>query len=712
MQTVPTQGTKDARDTSAHTTQIDVSVIIVNYNVREFLEQALRSVELARASLSVETFVVDNNSSDGSVDMVRSRFPETHVISNKENTGFSKANNQAIRIASGRYLLILNPDTIIQEDTLVSLVDFMDAHPEAGAVGCKILNADGTFAPESRRAFPTPAVAFYRIIGLSKLFPQNPRFGRYNLSFLPDTEVCEVDALSGSCMFVRQDALRQNFPASSNGRPSSRDDADLQAGAGLFDEDFFMYGEDLDWCYRIQKAGWKIYYTPDTQIIHYKGESTKKGDLRYVLLFYGAMLRFSEKHFKKRHSWFLRLLLRCGIIARGSLHVVTNWFKRHAGFLTDLAVSFALVASAGLIRFAWDGLSFPGPYLAIIAPLYALITAIGISMQRGYQSRGYTRMKPVFLANLWAFFIIAAISFFAKGIAFSRIALLLGFILSTVFLYVIRLIHAHRKRPAHLLRRALIVGDLEDARQLHTSLLALPRPLLDLAGYVSDIDPKKQETPGESTDQSAPQPSVSWLGALHHLRDVVRLNQIDDVIFASNRLPNRTIFSLIQQLKQLPVEFKILSAGQEHLIGQARIDELTAPPLIDAERAFGRPRSTLGRRAFEVSLAFFGILIHPVLLVLGKIRGAGSAPALLAAKTRQMPSVLKGSRALIGYRPEEHTLIPKSWHLKPGIFTITDTLPIDNKSADELNRAYWLYISNQSMALDFDIILRCLKQLK
>ncbi len=186
---------------------VDVSVVIVTYNVREFLDQALRSVESASAGLTVETFVVDNDSADGTAAHVAERFPDVRLIANEENVGFAVANNQALREAAGRYVLVLNPDTILQEDTLRELVAFMDAHPDAGAAGCRILNPDGTFAPESRRAFPTPAVAFYRISGLSRLFPRSPRFGRYNLTYLPVDEVCEVDALSGSCMMVRREAM-------------------------------------------------------------------------------------------------------------------------------------------------------------------------------------------------------------------------------------------------------------------------------------------------------------------------------------------------------------------------------------------------------------------------------------------------------------------------------------------------------------------------
>ncbi len=204
---IETARTEPTRPGTAHERTPDMTVVIVNYNVRDFLEQALQSVRRASRSLAVEVFVVDNNSVDGSVPMVRERFPEVTLIANEDNVGFGVANNMAIKRSLGRYVLILNPDTIVQEDTFDHLVQFMDSHPEAGAAGCQILNPDGTFAPESRRSFPTPQVAFYRMTGLARFFSKSPRFGRYNMTFLPRDAVAEVDALSGSCMMVRREAL-------------------------------------------------------------------------------------------------------------------------------------------------------------------------------------------------------------------------------------------------------------------------------------------------------------------------------------------------------------------------------------------------------------------------------------------------------------------------------------------------------------------------
>ena len=657
--------------------EIDLSVIIVNYNVREFLEQTLRSVYQAAEGLSVEVFVVDNNSIDGSVGMVRTRFPQVHLIANEHNVGFSKANNQAIRIASGRHLFILNPDTIVQEDTLSTLVQFMDSHPNAGAVGCKILNPDGTFAPESRRSFPTPAVAFYRMTGLSKLFPGHRQFGRYNLSYLSPDEATEVDALSGSCMVVRKAVI---------------------GIAGMFDEDFFMYGEDLDWCYRIQEAGWSIHYTPDTQIIHYKGESTKKGELRYILLFYGAMLRFAEKHFKERHSFFFRLFLRLGIIARGSLQAIYNWFKHNALILIESFLLFAIISATGMLRYKWADMTLPSLFIPVLAPAYTLFTTSGIAATGGYRRSHLHRLRPVLWGTIIGAGCIAALSFFIKELAFSRLSVLISFVVSVVSLSLHRLISHRTQRSQHLLRNAVLVGNDVEAGRLHYTLSSLDRPLMDLVGFISP-------TPCAPSHSGA----IPCLGTLRHLRDLVRLEKIDDVIFASRIIPNRTAFDIMQQLKDLPVHFKMLNEQHEHLIGQASIEALSAPALIDAEAALGTTRSTFARRAFEVPLAILGIFLYPMFLVAASWSGSRSRIQMLAGKIRQFPAMLAGRKALIGYCAEDRHLIAPSWNLKPGVFTISESLPASARQAHMISRAYWLYTRNQSITLDIDVMRRVLR---
>ncbi|WP_187261911.1 glycosyltransferase family 2 protein [Pontibacter beigongshangensis] len=287
-----------------------LSVIVVSYNVQYFLELALQSVQKALAGIPSEIFVVDNNSTDNSVDMVASRFPEVVLIANKKNVGFSTANNQAIRRATGQYVLLLNPDTVVQEDTFLKCLRFMDANPEAGGLGVKMIDGTGTFLPESKRGLPTPLVAFSKIAGISRLFPKSRVFGRYHLGFLSAEEVHEVEVLSGAFMLMRHETLDK---------------------VGLLDESFFMYGEDVDLSYRIILGGYKNYYFPDTTIIHYKGESTHKGSLNYVLVFYRAMAIFYKKHFSGSNAVLFSKLILIAIYARAGFSVLTMSLKKLFG---------------------------------------------------------------------------------------------------------------------------------------------------------------------------------------------------------------------------------------------------------------------------------------------------------------------------------------------------------------------------------------------
>ncbi|MBA3971510.1 MAG: glycosyltransferase family 2 protein, partial [Bacteroidetes bacterium] len=297
-----------------------LSVIIVNYNVQHFLEQCLHSVRKAVKNVSAEIFVVDNNSVDGSTAMVKQKFPEVQLIENKKNTGFSFANNQAMRIANGEYILLLNPDTVVEEDTFEKVIAFMDAHPDAGGLGVKMLDGKGNFLPESKRGLPTPAVAFYKIFGLSRLFPRSKTFGKYHLGFLDKDKTHEVDILSGAFMLMRKSVLDK---------------------VGLLDETFFMYGEDIDLSYRIQLGGYKNYYFPETRIIHYKGESTKKSSVNYVFVFYKAMVIFAQKHFSQNNAKTFSFLINIAIWLRAGAAIGIRFLKSIALPAFDFALIFA-----------------------------------------------------------------------------------------------------------------------------------------------------------------------------------------------------------------------------------------------------------------------------------------------------------------------------------------------------------------------------------
>jgi GT2 family glycosyltransferase len=699
---------------------VDVSVIVVNYNVREFLEQALDSVERASAGLSVETFVVDNNSVDGSVAMVHARFPEVRVIANEENVGFGRANNQAIREARGRYLLILNPDTLLQEDTLRTFVDFMDAHPEAGAAGCRILNPDGTFAPESRRAFPTPSVALYRMTGLSRLFPRSETFGRYNLTYLPIDEVCEVDALSGSCMLVRRASLYEDGPEpASDGRAAPEAAAaSPEPGAGLFDEEFFMYGEDLDWCYRIQQAGWKIYYTPATQIIHYKGECTRKGELRYVRLFYGAMLQFTEKHFGNQYSKTLAGrtlagLIRAGILARAGISVAGKALGRLAAPVFDFSLALFVGLVVALLWSQQQGVAFQPVYYTTLVPAYALAAVLCVAVAGGYRRGRSFPLRPVLTGTGTAFLAVTTFSFFVKSFAFSRATILIGFFAVAVVLTAWRVLVNRRQVGS---RQALLVGSPAEAERLHALLARRIDPPLRLVGYVdtNGHTPTGGHADGHTAGNGqagngqvvASDAAVTRLGAARHLRDLVRLGEIDDVIFAADSLTNTAILRFMRGLRDLPVQFKILTQGQDRIIGKASVDDFSTP-LRAAEQFVAPLRSALARRMLEVPVAFLGVLLHPALRLGLRLRTSSSRLRRLAAATARMPSVLAGRRALIGYDPSRpHP--PTAWGLRPGVVSILDTLAVPPTDIVGTHRAYWFYARNQSAAFDAEILVRAL----
>ncbi len=285
--------------------ETQLSIVIVNYNVKYFLQQCLYSVRAATQGLETDIYVVDNHSTDQSVEYLRPLFPEVTFIENTENVGFAKANNQAFRICKGEYVLMLNPDTVIGEESLRSLYFFMEDHPEAGALGLKMINGNGIFLAESKRSFPTPWVSFCKLFGLSKLFPNSPKYASYALPYLSPDEQHEVDVLCGAFMLMRHEALDK---------------------IGLLDEDFFMYGEDIDLSYRFIQGGYKNYYMPE-RMLHYKGESTQKMSYRFLQRFYGAMLIFYRKHYA-HSSLLLNWAVKVAVLIRAGLtslcHIVGN----------------------------------------------------------------------------------------------------------------------------------------------------------------------------------------------------------------------------------------------------------------------------------------------------------------------------------------------------------------------------------------------------
>ena len=282
---------------------IDVSIIIVNFNTQQLTLNCLESVFRSLTDYHFEVILIDNASRDDSVHVIGEQYPQVKLIANEDNLGFSKANNQGMRVAEGRYVLLLNSDTVVQPNTFEVMTRFMDEHPEVGASGCKVVLPDGSLDKACRRGFPTPSATFFYVSRLSKLFPKNPRINAYHREDLDPDEAYPIDCLIGAFMMVRREALEQ---------------------VGMLDEDFFMYGEDVDWCYRIKQAGWVNYYYPKTKIVHYKRASSRNKPFKITYEFHRAIYVLYNKHFKQQYPFWVNALMYAGMGAKLAAALTLN----------------------------------------------------------------------------------------------------------------------------------------------------------------------------------------------------------------------------------------------------------------------------------------------------------------------------------------------------------------------------------------------------
>tara|TARA_B100000959_G_scaffold286229_1_gene363958 strand:- start:1066 stop:2802 length:1737 start_codon:yes stop_codon:yes gene_type:complete len=552
----------------------DLTVVIPSYNTRDLMEQAMRTVEEASGDLSVEIIVVDNASHDGSQQMVRDRFPHVELICNDSNLGFAGANNLAFRQARGRHILLLNSDTIVRPDTLKTMVGFLDDHPEVGAAGCKILNPDGTLQLDCRRSFPTPSAAIYKLTGLSRLFPNSQRFGRYNLTFLDEDEVAEVDALSGSCMLVRRQALQQ---------------------VGGLDEAYFMYGEDLDWCYRMRGAGWKIFYVPTTEIIHFRGESGRSRALRIQFRKNEAMAIFVHKHMRRRYRLFPVWLLHVGIVAYSLYAFIKPLLRRFllpavdatlllVGVWLGIALRYHPILEPGIraIEGVSRGLGVDvEPTRWLVPPAYSdaqwivvyaapvAIWIVTLALLGVYDRRRYSPGRAILGVSL-GFAIIITTVFFFKDYNFSRLAAAAAWGCNTLLVGGWRW-GARRLSGASTggrlgRRRLLVVGTDEAAESLVSALAGWGGLDSQLVGLVSTASDQRGQ-------DVADHPVV---GLVDELPGLVKEYDIDELIFTATSVSDALRYATAR-----PARLRLrMVSGQVDATSPAptSIDEL---PLID-----------------------------------------------------------------------------------------------------------------------------------
>jgi GT2 family glycosyltransferase len=654
-----------------------LSVIIVNYNVRQFLENALASIERALEGIDGEVFVVDNDSADGSADMVKAKFPRVCLIESSENAGFARANNIALRRARGEFILLINPDTVVQEDTFRVMLGFFRDVPDAGLAGCKILNPDGSFQLPCRRSFPTPWVAFTKIFGLSTLFPKSRIFGRYNLTYLDEDETYRVEALGGAFMMVRREAY---------------------AKVGGLDESFFMYGEDLDWCYRIAKAGFGVYYVHATKIIHFKGESTKRSDIDEIRLFYQAMQLFVRKHFSKSRT--VLFFLSMGIVLRGTAASLARLIRPLQLAAPDAVLAVAALGAAEMLY--WGGLfrfpSYAYPLVWVVPTALILI----LSASAGLYTRARYSVNRSFTAVISAYVIVSATVFFVKDFAFSRAVVIIAGILSLVLLpgwrLAVRLLGKGGARKTVFGRRTIIVGTGASAQQVLRKLRARVDDGYDVLGF---IDTSLRRV-GEKVA------GVEIIGSIDNVGKVIDEHRVGEVIFSTDGLSYENILSVIARSRNRSINFRLVPGSLESIIGKTSIDELDTLPLVDIEYNIHRPANRLAKRLMDVAVAsILLVTVYPVVRFLGR-NGAGRDSAILL-----IPDVLLGRLSLVGLPAgdakgaERHAGNPG--YLGPeGLTGLLQVHAREDLEPEERERYRLYYAKNQSLMLDMQIIARSL----
>lgn len=609
-----------------------LSVIIVNYNVEAYLEQCLRSVLKAMERVDGDVFVVDNQSTDDSVAMVQRDFPSVKLIANSVNVGFSRANNQAIERSSAEYVVLLNPDTVVGEDVFERVIEFMDRNQDAGGLGVKMIDGTGRFLPESKRGLPTPAVAFYKIIGLTRLFPRSSVFGKYHLGHLPEDETAEIEILSGACMFLRKSTLDK---------------------VGLLDESFFMYGEDIDLSYRILLGGWKNYYFPEVQIIHYKGESTKKSSINYVRVFYNAMAIFAKKHFATKGADFIGSLINVAIFLSAVMAIV-------ARFLLKMALPILDVALTGIAVYFFRGEA----QLNTLVPLLTFMLAVA-GMSGVYD-------MPVRLLNIPKGIAIGAVVAATANLIFGLfdwyVLSLSIIILTCATLSARTIMHFSGSRGFDLRperkRRVLTIGSQSEAAKA-TALLWQTHYGL---GYMEHLNTSGTELDGKD------------------LRGAIHRGRFDEVIFCASDIPAKHIINLLNATQESGIQFKIAAPDNKHIIGPNSIESLKDLFLLK-ENGIISSASKRSKRLLDIGLCVLLFISLPISIWFIRKR-----KNLLS----NMLKVLKGDLTWVGFSEE---IAGSSIALRKGIIPPTDIGSMFHGS-DDLRRVRLVYAKDYHYTRD------------
>ena len=655
---------------------MDLSIIIVNYNVKEFLQNLIHSIEKASTNLTKEIIIIDNASDDGSVEFIKEKFPQIKLIANQTNLGFGKANNIGLKQAAGKYILLINPDTLVAEDTFEKMIQFFENNPDAGLAGCKILNPDGTLQLACRRSFPGPWTSFTKVTGLSTLFPNSKIFARYNLTYLDENKTCEVDAISGSFMMMRKEVFEK---------------------VGGFDEQFFMYGEDLDLCYRIQKAGVKVFYVHSTQIIHYKGESTRRSSLDETKVFYSAMHLFVKKHLSS--SILVEMILRSAIAVRS----VFAFLGVRKLIILSVVLDFiffdlCLFAAENIYHnfSTWSG--FPDFAIPIVYTVPAIIQ-IFVSFGVGNYKKDKLSVLLTLLSIVISLPILTSLTFFFKDFAFSRAIVLITYLFLFVMFSVWRIAVKIIFKTSFVdddfkQQRTLIVGLDENAIQIGRKIRKKKtdrRSVIGLIGFTNKNIGDKIE-------------SFEVIGTDQNIKRVIRENNINEVIFSSGELSYNKMIEIVGKCRDENVEFKIVGSNLDFIVGKTAVTMLDDMPVIELKYNISQTQFRVIKTLFDYSVAIPSLfLIYPFIFFKSKLAKSQSD---FTKFVLGFPDIVKGKASLVG--PAYSISIKDNFLGKKGL---TGYWYIENENPEELEKLNFYYAKNQNIWLDLEILAKSLNKM-
>jgi O-antigen biosynthesis protein len=568
---------------------MQLSVIIINYNVKFFLEQSLLSVHKAVEGMEAEVLVVDNASTDGSREYLEPKFKNTCFTWNTENIGFGKACNQALKHASGEYILFLNPDTVVPEDCFTACLSFFNQTADAGALGIRMLDGSGKFLPESKRSFPSPATSFYKLSGLSYLFPRSKTFGRYHLGYLNEHQNHEVDVLAGAFMMIPKKVLDQT---------------------GGFDENFFMYGEDVDLSYRIQKiacpatgGNYKNYYFSERSILHFKGESTKKSSANYVRMFYDAMRRFVNKHYSSSSAGVFTTLINAAIWVRAFMSLVKRFIQQVGLPLLDAALIFFsyLLSKFVWTKFVRPDIQYQNKLLWTSFIVFSFLFLI-VSYYTGLYDKQF-RYKNLWRSTFISLLIIlAAYSLLPEEYRFSRGMVLMGSFFSYVVLYLWRRILLQTDVLERAVEKddyfSLVAGTQADLQKVNNLLQQYGRTQT-IQGFVSPLNEEHA------------------LGNVTELRQLLQNTPANELILCqSNSLSFAKIIQLYEQTGK-QVKLRLHAEGSESIIASDSKNE-AGEVLHRQHYQISQSVNLRLKRLIDFSSSLFFLLSFPFHLIFHK----------------------------------------------------------------------------------------------